>query len=116
MAAALSVIRYNEGYNAVYNILKILSTSNRFIRTKERFRELENKRIENSTKASPWKDTIGEEEMSKAERKEQILKIGGGYSHGDYSLAKSVIVELASDSDIQKEYHDDNWIFCIQDK
>ena len=54
----------------------------------------------NSKKPSPWTDTFAEEEMNQAERREQILKFGDGYSHGRYSLTKSVIEDVDSDSDV----------------
>ena len=78
LAAALAIIRYNEGFKPVHNITHSLSPSNPFIRTKEGFRLLDNKRIMNSKKPSPWTDTFAEEEMNQAERREQILKFGDG--------------------------------------
>ena len=108
LAAALAVIRYNEGFKPVHNIIQSRSPSNPFIRTKEGFRLLDNKRIMIFKKPSPWTDTLAKEEINQAERREQILKFGDGNSHGRYSLTKSVIEDVDSDSDVQEDSQDDN--------
>ena len=45
LRAALAIIRYNEGYKAVQNIIISFSQSDPFIRTQEAFRLLGSKRI-----------------------------------------------------------------------
>ena len=61
--AALAVIRYNDGYQAVQNIFRRFSQSDPCICTKEAFRLLDNRRIMASKVPSPWQDTFAGEEM-----------------------------------------------------
>ena len=63
LAAALAIIRYNDGYNGVWNIFQSFCQSEPFIHTKEAFRLLDNIRIMTSKNPIPWKDSFAEEEM-----------------------------------------------------
>ena len=105
LGAALAVNRYNDGYQSVLNIFQSFSQSDPFIITKEAFRLLDNRRIMAGKIPSPWQDTFSEEEMNKAKLNGQRAMHGQGYSHGLYSGAKSVIMDVAV-SDDQQESHD----------
>ena len=63
LGAALTIIRYNDRFNAVQIIFQSFPPSNPLIRTKEAFRLMNNKRIMTSKNPIPWKDTFAKEEM-----------------------------------------------------
>ena len=105
LGAALAVIRYNDGYQAVQNIFRSFSQSDPFICTKEAFRLLDNRRIMASKVPSPWQDTFAEEEMDEAKLSRQRAMHRQGYLHRQYSGAQPVIMDVTV-SDDQEESHD----------
>ena len=98
LAAALSVIRYNDGYKAVHNIFQRFCAPNHFIRTKEAFRLLDKARSTNR-RENEWQDTFAGEQTRDAKVIEQRLQYGVGYSSGMYSGAKSVVGDLHDSGD-----------------
>ena len=106
LGAALATNRYNDGYKVVQDILDSFSISSLSIRTQEVLHQLDNNRIMNSIDLTPCKDTFAEDEARMANRRDQIGKHGTGYSHGMYSRAESVTVDM-DDPDIQEYSQDD---------